>query len=73
MTYKTTLTVQEVLDDVELWLIKKNLLPSFNGTPTRYEISIYEKIEDLIKSDHFYWANVSKWELFNHAKNHANH
>lgn len=66
--YETTLTEVEVLDSMELWLLKQNLLPSFNGTPSREDITIYEKIEDLIKKDHIYWSNMSKWDLFNHAK-----
>ena len=71
MKYETTLTADQVLDDVELWLIKQDLLPSINSTCGLHgqDVAIYEKIEDLIKEDHSYWANCSKWSLFDYAKN----
>jgi hypothetical protein len=70
MNYETTLTAADVLDDVELWLIKQDLLPSINSVYGLHgqDVAIYEKIEDLINEDHAYWANCSKWSLFNYAK-----
>ena len=74
MQYTTTLTPTEVLDDVELWLLKENLLPSINSAYGLHgqDKLIYEIIEDQIKEDHAYWANCSKWSLFDYAKNLSN-
>jgi hypothetical protein len=70
MEYQTTLTIDDVLTDVEEWLLKQNLLPSINdiGGLTCEDKTLYHQIEDLIKQDHAYWANCSKWSLYDHAK-----
>jgi len=74
MTYKTTMTAYEVLTDVEEWLLKQNLLQSINtiGGLSGEDIFLHNKIEDLINDNHAYWANCSKWSLYNYAKDQLN-
>jgi hypothetical protein len=74
MTYETTMTAYEVLTDVEEWLLKQNLLPSINDLSglSGEDVFLHQKIEDLINEDHAYWANCSKWSLYNYAKDQLN-
>ena len=64
------MTPDELLTHVEEWLLKENLLPSINniGGLECEDIALHNKIEDLINDDVGYWANCSKWSLYNYAK-----
>jgi hypothetical protein len=74
MLYETTYTPAELFTHVEEWLLRENLLPSINdiGGLTGEDIAIHNKIEDLINDDCGYWANCSKWSLYNYAKEQVN-